>query len=619
MSESEFNCLICDEKSEYHSLHICNHDIFCMLCIIRCRTFYNDKKCPLCNIESPYVLITENPKEDYELLIRKKKFFYEDDDFKKNGVYFTDISSKEVLVQLRAFKCPIKSCIRTDLFNTLEELSIHMKNYHDSYFCSTCISHNSKFLQEQTVYTKKSLEDHIEFGDVQVIPHPKCCYCNELFFSNDELFEHMNTFHFCCQVCHQLHRKIFFSNIENLVKHHKSSHYYCPVKECVEDLYFAFATRDDLQAHFLANHPQIKLEENEGKPTDKMVDINVKKDEVDFDEYIEGLNRKWLMHWKNYKENQRKNQNSYSGFQGKNHNNQNKANAQKKIVNPKVFQYFENEFKAYIPKRIKEQKIHEEEVMLPRETVYQLIIMISKENNEQLDQFSFLPNFGVDKDNVKRMKEVFSKGTGVGQGELKDLFDFFTFKTLLLFYKYVSICYKKLTGNYYKKDFEEVKEDMYEEFIKRPSNEERNKFPSLINSQLNNNQKKKKKGKFKWSQKKVVGLTDSNKSNSNSFNSFYNSNTLSKKDKNKVNNDVKEKEKEEEEEEENEDEKEEEKREEVQKGPSQLSLLLNGQDDGYDKEVIPEILESNHLTMGGGWSKKKKGKKKKFLPIEYFQ
>ena len=45
-----------------------------------------------------------------------------EEDSKDLGIYYTDVSSYEAALQLNAYKCPIEYCLKTEPFETYEEL-----------------------------------------------------------------------------------------------------------------------------------------------------------------------------------------------------------------------------------------------------------------------------------------------------------------------------------------------------------------------------------------------------------------------------------------------------------------------------------------------------------------
>jgi hypothetical protein len=53
------------------------------------------------------------------------------------------------------------------------------------------------------MYTKKALQDHYARGDAdqQTKGHPLCEFCNQNFYSSDQLYEHLERQHETCHLC----------------------------------------------------------------------------------------------------------------------------------------------------------------------------------------------------------------------------------------------------------------------------------------------------------------------------------------------------------------------------------------------------------------------------------
>ena len=138
---SQTQCVICGEKIEYYSIGQCNHKEICYYCTLKNRTFYNDKKCPLCNINLDLVFISpiSEIKTFEELSKEDFSSYYQDNDSEKIGVYYIDISSLEVVMQLKAFKCPIDYCVKEEPFDTYQELNQHLFESHQKIYCKVCV------------------------------------------------------------------------------------------------------------------------------------------------------------------------------------------------------------------------------------------------------------------------------------------------------------------------------------------------------------------------------------------------------------------------------------------------------------------------------------------------
>lgn len=614
-SPSPFECVICgDEKSNYVTFK-CDHTSICYYCALKCRTFYNDTKCPLCNQVSPIAFISDiqSEKQSFEFHMKNIDLYYKDDDFEINSIYYTDITSQEIALETKAIICPVETCINKN-YDTIKELKCHLYLAHGKYFCDICINENKKFIREQEIYTKKQLDSHEKYGEVidcednnsNVIlismPHPKCRYCDEMFYNEDKLSKHLYENHFFCEICKKEKKFIFYSQIKNLIEHSKYLHYCCPYKQCVEDLFVAFGNEEEMLHHLITNHnikegtKECKKLIKESKPK-IFSDANYFNltDEMDFRAYIEMLNMDAIRHFEDLKKNKYENINKFNGYQGENvyldineiNNNQqqvydNKGNVNfyknkfRKVKNQKrnpheiypslarsyrdqlkekgikernyvssytlqsncdipndihkvkievsnIFKYYAKFLKKYITNRINEDKAKEEDVMLPKETIYQMIMIIDKIDNEKkLLELTYIQNFGINGDVVSILRGYLAKGEKIDENKFKLELDGLSLKIVLLLYKYIYISLKKTNGDYFKFDLEEIQENLYEEFIKKKE------FRDITLTSTNNrtiqnkhieyvdikypSKNKKKKNKYKkgnnFYHPKIVGLKE---------------------------------------------------------------------------------------------------------------
>lgn len=114
-----------------------------------------------------------------------------------------------------------------------------------------------------------------------------------------------------------------------------------------------------------------------------------------------------------------------------------------------IFNTFAKMIKEYIIQKVQNENPKEEEFIVPRETIYQLIIIIDKLDNEKLFELTSLTNFGIDLDIHKELKVVISEGL-VNQQKIWSILDKMELKKLLILYKYVVTAAKKIDGLFYK-------------------------------------------------------------------------------------------------------------------------------------------------------------------------
>ena len=599
---SQTQCVICGEKIEYYSIGQCNHKEICYYCTLKNRTFYNDKKCPLCNINLDLVFISpiSEIKTFEELSKEDFSSYYQDNDSEKIGVYYLDISSLEVVMRLKAFKCPIDYCVKEEPFDTYQELNQHLFESHQKIYCKVCVKDGKKFISEQKVYSKSEIKDHNLYGDMDedIPPHHKCPFCGDLYYNDEFLYKHMSNSHFMCEICKNFDKKIiFYSALPNLLQHNKLYHYCCPFGECKDVLYIAFSSKKQLIQHFENKHNQKNNNLNEKMADDNspkiledptLYDISMKKDEFNFNDFLEKVNKRCIQHRENKnKTNNEENNNKINNEENDNKEEQNnnkinrggieveKDNYRYKynynrggyynnrrgrgcwrgkklpglgdnnfLIKQNFNTYIEPEYyndnkikkkeldyefitnffveliKKYIINYIKKNKISEKEISLPKETQYQLIMIIDKINdNKKILELYNIQNFGIEWETINILKEYLIKGDLVNEDDLFKYLDNLTIKNILVIYKYLLISYKKINGSYYKLEMEQINEDLYTNFFPNSKKKEKklNGYASFSSNQnLNNNnyndkaekKNKKNKNKNKWKQGTIIGLND---------------------------------------------------------------------------------------------------------------
>ena len=612
--ENNSQCVICGEKIEYYSIGQCNHKEICYYCTLKNRTFYNDKKCPLCNTNLDIVFIS--PKTEIktfeELSKEDLSSYYKDNESDEIGVYYTDISSLEASMKLKSYKCPIEYCVKEEPFEKYEDLNHHLIQNHQKFYCKVCVKDGKKFISEQKVYSKSEINEHNLYGDIDedIPPHHKCPFCGDLYYNDEILYKHMSNSHFMCEICKSVDKKIiFYSALPNLLQHKKLYHYCCPYKECKDILYVAFYSKKQLIQHFESKHNQKNNNLNEKMANENipkiiedptLFDISMKKDEFDFNEFLEKVNKRCIKHREsknmpnneentnnniNNNENNNINNNIHNnintddieiiynnrkfensndyygrggyynykrGFRGKrkklgtygNNNffikqnfNTYEPEEEDRYINKIkikeldyefIINYFIELLKKYIINYIKKNKIPKNEIYLQKETQYQLIMIIDKINdNKKILELYNIQNFGIDLDKIQLLKECLIKADQVNENELFDILDTLTTKNILVLYKYLIISYKKIVGDFYKLEMEQITENLYNQFFPNSKNNEKklNGYASFsLNQTLNNNNinnninshknnEKKNKKKKNWNQNYIVGLNDNKRNN----------------------------------------------------------------------------------------------------------
>lgn len=128
------------------------------------------------------------------------------------------------------------------------------------------------------------------------------------------------------------------------------------------------------------------------------------------------------------------------------------------------FSQYYLELKKYIVNKIKSEKILEAEVIIPIIVGYQLVVIISKLDNNEMAELKFITNFGFGFSMVEEILHCFSNNP---KYSLFKTLDSLPLSKLLVLYKYLNICYLKTSGAFYKKDEDQIEEDVYDEFIPR--------------------------------------------------------------------------------------------------------------------------------------------------------
>ena len=192
--------------------------------------------------------------------------------------------------------------------------------------------------------------------------------------------------------------------------------------------------------------------------------------------------------------------------------------------------------------------------------------MIDKfDSYEKLIELTYLNNFGIDLNIHKELKSIISSGAPENKEKFKKILQDIELKKLLIIYKYLYVCSRKVDNLFYRLDLEQIDDDLYEDFVERKKKEEGN---------LSKEEKDKRKWQMKLKSELNMGIKlspEDKKVTEVSFN---------KKQKNEQK------------------EKEEQKKEESPKNKpkSKIDMLLNNE--------LDENKESNNKKKG----KKKKGK-----------
>ncbi|CAG8506464.1 800_t:CDS:2 [Paraglomus brasilianum] len=221
----------------------------------------NANECHICAekivyyaVEQQAVIITCDPEKLYQ-------------DYKSTDLPYTDqklklsFESKEMYdetMKLLRFNCPSPSC-DAECCDGWPALKKHVKKVHNMLLCDICISNKKVFAHEHALYTARQLERHYKVGDQNVESgfkgHPKCEFCDIVFYDNDQLYVHCRDRHEECYLCARNGiRHAYYENYDLLEIHFEKKHYLCMDEGCRARKFVVFATDIDLKAHEIDVH-----------------------------------------------------------------------------------------------------------------------------------------------------------------------------------------------------------------------------------------------------------------------------------------------------------------------------------------------------------------------------
>ena len=126
--QTSFNCIICREDSIFVSIGKCKHQELCLKCTLRIRTYYGDKKCPLCQTHCDNVVITEYNQAESEY-IKDEDDYETDPQFNINGIFYDGLNAHSEAISCLNFICRLCSTV----FETFFSLANHLKRKHNKF------------------------------------------------------------------------------------------------------------------------------------------------------------------------------------------------------------------------------------------------------------------------------------------------------------------------------------------------------------------------------------------------------------------------------------------------------------------------------------------------------
>jgi hypothetical protein len=216
--------------------------------------FFKDVACLMCKASLPLVIYTSHTTRSFESFDERELVASE----KLGGSLTHEPLTRSTLERLLEFVCPLCGPV-TGSFPDRDALSAHVTRQHNLNYCPVCLRDRPVFVSEQVCFgSKTEMTAHMNKGDdkTHMKGHPKCHFCNEHFYGDEQLYEHMKQLHMECPVCRSrgvLHQ--FYRAYRDLRKHWNDSavdHFVCPDTANCEMA--VFGTDVDWRQHQLNVH-----------------------------------------------------------------------------------------------------------------------------------------------------------------------------------------------------------------------------------------------------------------------------------------------------------------------------------------------------------------------------
>ena len=294
------DCLICCTPILHHTIASCPHSLqICATCSLRLKLFVKRKKkgessaeeekkeaaqggqsweCAFCKQPWAQVLFTREMRSEADhtaaLALQGSDFapFLYDASI---DTHFQDVKTQSQFLKLRSIYCPLcespptpspdgpaPSRGATKYFSSMVALNKHLNNAHNKHTCEACVTTRQVFIHEHEFFTQSQLLYHFQHGSPAtgahgpIDAHPFCQFCNQPFFSSDELYAHLSNQHRTCRFCQSDGSQKWYRHDVALRRHFASKHFLCDQGDCRHKPPDYAAFRDDisLRAHQLAAH-----------------------------------------------------------------------------------------------------------------------------------------------------------------------------------------------------------------------------------------------------------------------------------------------------------------------------------------------------------------------------
>uniref|UniRef100_A0A7S2WW84 C2H2-type domain-containing protein n=1 Tax=Rhizochromulina marina TaxID=1034831 RepID=A0A7S2WW84_9STRA len=145
-------------------------------------------------------------------------------------------------------------------FSNIKALQKHLRMEHGVQFCRLCVAGKPVFPSELQRFPVQGpeYERHMTVGDPKAgfNGHPRCSWCKERFYGNEQLTKHFTENHFACHICDKLGvPNKWFKDYQSLDIHFSDKHYPCHDPQCRARRFVAFEDEFQLQAHVARHHP----------------------------------------------------------------------------------------------------------------------------------------------------------------------------------------------------------------------------------------------------------------------------------------------------------------------------------------------------------------------------
>jgi len=473
-------CILCVNKLHTAALGECGHKAVCYFCVLRLRWVMGRTACSICKVDSGTVYVTSDLSANYEDFPREGKPLIRD--YSDQNVLFEDKSTYEYMVRMRSYCCLVKGCNK-QMFDK-KALEGHMKTQHNRILCHICFKNRPVFIGEQFIYSNQTFNDHIKYGeyysDLMIKPHPCCSFCNENFYTEEPLLDHLSKCHMSCHLCGEKAKYVYYKDYMDLETHFQKSHYLCANEQCKTKCFVVFGTLEELHLHNHKEHGtsapgkglkldalKVGLFSFEPQPMKKSNDDRVGTDFSHYfsNEYYSRVKEEYERKMKGRKEETKRGK--YGRRQhneGKHHSNFNKG--QSKCSKKECLTNLRNELHEITKSKIATSEIKEGECNVEKEQLYQLFGLIDNMNLDNILQCEYLMNFGVSLSIKKHLNVLLSNNNGhvIDEDEIFAL----SLRELLIIYKYLDTAIQKLEGKYIKRELADINPNLLHEFTEVP-------------------------------------------------------------------------------------------------------------------------------------------------------